>query len=114
MIKVYGIPNCDSVKKARQWLTEEGLTYEFHDYKKLGIDAALVTHWLEQAGPDIVINKRGTTWRKLSDNEKTQAETLSGAAALLTQNTSVIKRPVIVAEDTLIVGYDPAQMATLK
>jgi len=114
MIKVYGIPNCDSVRKARQWLINEGLTYEFHDYGKLGVERELVAQWLEQAGPEIVINKRGTTWRKLSDNEKKQAETPDGAVELLTQNTSVIKRPVVVAENSLIVGFDPVQMATLK
>ncbi len=114
MIKMYGIPNCDSVKKARQWLSNEGLTYEFHDYKKQGVPQDLIAQWLEQAGPEAIINKRGTTWRKLTDSEKEKAESTQGAVELLAQNASVIKRPVIAAGDTLIVGFNAEQMAALK
>ncbi len=114
MITLYGIPNCDTVKKTRKWLSDAGIEYEFHDYKKQGVPTSSLRHWLEQAGIDAIVNKRGTTWRKLSDEEKSLVETLEGTVSLLENNSSVIKRPIIEADSHLIVGFDPNQMANLK
>ncbi len=93
-IDVYGIPNCDTVKKARKWLDANGLEYTFHDYKKEGADSAKLETWIADQGLDVVLNKRGTTYRKLSDPEKADAADNHKAAALLVQHTSMIKRPV--------------------
>ena len=72
--KMYGIPNCDTVKKARTWLQEQELAFEFHDFKKQGLDRAAIQTWLEHQGLDVLINRKGTTWRALSDAEKASAE----------------------------------------
>ena len=94
-LHVYGIPNCDTVKKARKWLEANGLDYAFHDYKKEGADAARVEGWIGAKGLDAVLNRRGTTWRKLSDEEQARAGDIHAAVTLLVQNTSLIKRPVV-------------------
>ena len=94
MLKIYGIKNCNSMKRAFDLLTELGLSYEFHDYKKQGIDAETVKQWLDHIGQDLVLNKKGTTWKKLSEQEQQLA--LSSEQALiqaLTTHTSLIKRP---------------------
>ncbi|WP_020406466.1 arsenate reductase [Hahella ganghwensis] len=114
MIKLYGIPNCDTVKKTRKWLNDAGLEHEFHDYKKQGVPVDSLRRWLEQAGTDSIINKRGTTWRKLSEEEKSSIETIDGTITLLEQNSSVIKRPIIESEERLIVGFNPDQLDSLK
>ena len=102
---LYGIPNCDTVKKARKWLEANGLDYAFHDYKKVGADAGKVESWIGAKGVDVVLNKRGTTFRKLSDEEKAQAEDSHGAVTLLVQNPSMIKRPVVEHDGGLLVGF---------
>lgn len=94
-LHVYGIPNCDTVKKARKWLDANGIDYAFHDYKKEGAQAAKVESWIQAKGLDVVLNKRGTTYRKLSDEEKAKAGDIHGAVTLLVQNPSLIKRPVV-------------------
>ena len=94
-IHFYGIPNCDTVKKARKWLEANGLDYTFHDYKKEGADADKVSAWIADQGVDVVLNKRGTTFRKLSDAEKADAADSHKAVALLVQHPSMIKRPVV-------------------
>ena len=104
-IHFYGIPNCDTVKKARKWLEVNGLDYIFHDYKKEGADAAKVEGWIADQGVDVVLNKRGTTYRKLSDEEKASAEESHGAVALLVQHPSMIKRPVVEHSGGLLVGF---------
>ena len=107
MFKIYGIKNCSSMKKAFDLLTELGLSYEFHDYKKQGIDAETVKKWLDQAGAEVILNKKGTTWKKLSEAEQTVA--LSGQDQLiqtLTTHTSMIKRPVLETSQGLLVGFD--------
>jgi arsenate reductase (glutaredoxin) len=93
---VYGIPNCDTVKKARVWLEEHGVEFEFHDFKKHGVTEPLVQDWLKDVSLDALLNRRGTTWRALSDAMKAAAETQSGAIALMIHKPSVIKRPVLV------------------
>ena len=111
MIRVYGIRNCDTMKKAFAWLDAHGLAYEFHDYKKAGIDAATLTGWLNRAERSDLINTRGTTWRKLDDSEKVFGSDAE-AASLMAAHPSVIKRPVIDTGDgALLVGFDEARYA---
>lgn len=104
-LQIYGIPNCDTVKKARKWLDANGVEYIFHDYKKQGADPEKVAAWIEQAGLDLVLNKRGTTFRKLSDEEKAQAGDSHGAVALLVQHPSMIKRPIAEHSQGILVGF---------
>ncbi len=94
-IDVYGIPNCDTVKKARKWLEANGLEYTFHDYKKVGADAGKIKTWIADQGVETVLNKRGTTFRKLTDQEKADADDAEKAPAMLVQHPSMIKRPVV-------------------
>ena len=107
MLKIYGIKNCNSMKKAFDLLNELGLSYEFHDYKKQGIDADTVKIWLEHLGADIVLNKKGTTWKKLSAEQQQWA--LSSQEQLietLITHSSMIKRPVLKTAQGYIVGFD--------
>ena len=104
-IHFYGIPNCDTVKKARKWLEAEGLDYTFHDYKKEGADVVKVERWIGAEGIDTVLNRRGTTWRKLPDEEKARADDAARAAQLLGENPSMIKRPVVEYPGGLLVGF---------
>ena len=101
---LYGIPNCDTVRKARKWLDARGIAYVFHDFKKEGVDAGRVARWVDAAGLNTVLNRRGTTWRKLSDEEKARAEG-NEAVSLLVQHPSMIKRPVVEHGDTVLVGF---------
>ena len=103
------------MKKAFDLLTELGLSYEFHDYKKQGIDAETVKQWLDHIGQDLVLNKKGTTWKKLSEQEQQLA--LSSEQALiqaLTTHTSLIKRPVIDQNDQYVIGFDEDKIKALK
>jgi len=109
MVTIYGIRNCDTMKKAMRWLDSQGIEYQLHDYKKQGIDPDTLAEWLEQVGPDTLINRRGTTWRKLSDEDKVRCE--SGdqreTARVLAHNSSAIKRPLLPIDDnTLLAGFD--------
>ncbi len=106
---VYGIPNCGSVKNARSWLDAHGLAYDFHDFKKAGLDAATVAGWLTQQQWETLVNRKGLTWRGLSDAQKAAVVDADSATALMLAQTSVIKRPVIVHGTTVVVGYDPEQ-----
>lgn len=104
-LQFYGIPNCDTVKKARAWLEANGLDYAFHDYKKEGAQAGKLESWIADRGLDVVLNRRGTTWRKLSDQEKRLAEDSHGAVTLLVQNPGMIKRPVVEYDGGVLVGF---------
>ena len=95
MITVYGIPNCDTVKKARAWLAERGLEVAFHDFKKQGVPAELLPAWLKAFGRDKLINRTGTTWRKLDDATRAAVTDDAKATALMLAQPSVIKRPVV-------------------
>ncbi|MFC3101576.1 arsenate reductase [Altererythrobacter lauratis] len=106
-ITLYGIPNCDTVKKARAWLDSHGLVHHFHDYKKHGADPALVAEWMAEMGVDTVMNRRGTTYRKLSDADKARAE--ADPAALMAEQPSLIKRPVVVHPGGVLVGFNEAE-----
>ena len=116
MLKIYGIKNCNSMKKAFDLLNELGLVYEFHDYKKQGIDKETIQRWVDSLGIDKVLNKRGTTWRKLEDVQKQAADSdVDQAIDLLIENTSMIKRPIVEGELTdknkpiLLCGFDEAE-----
>lgn len=102
--KVYGIPNCGSVKKALKSLEENNVDVVFHDFKKHGITAQLLDEWLGCVTTDLLINRKGTTWRKLDDNLKSKAETNEGAKALLLEFPTLIKRPVVELNGELTVG----------
>ena len=107
---VYGIPNCDSVKKARVWLSEQGLEYDFHDFKKLGVPPARLQDWLRACGWEVVLNRKGTTWRKLDPATQAAAVDAASAQALMLAQASVIKRPVIEwPSGAITVGYSPEQ-----
>ena len=112
MLTVYGIANCDTIKKTKNWLTENGLEFEFHDYKKLGISAELAQRMIAELSLEKVINTRGTTWRKLPETEK---ESLNSTRAieLMQRKTSLIKRPIINANGQLLVGFDDATRQAL-
>ena len=104
MITLYGIPNCDTIKKARKWLNDNGLDYTFYDYKKQGVPETELTRWVNQLGWEVLLNKRGTTWRKLDDETKNTVNE-SAAMRIMQENPSIIKRPVLVSGDTLLVGF---------
>ena len=103
-IQLYGIPNCDTVKKARTWLDAAGIAYAFHDYKKEGADPARLAQWADAAGWEVLLNRRGTTFRKLPDAEKEGIDR-DRAIALMAAQPSLIKRPVVEYEGGLLVGF---------
>ena len=107
-IHVYGIPNCDTVKKARKWLDAQGLDYTFHDYKKEGADAGKLAAWSDAVGWEVLLNKRGTTFRKLDDADKADIDR-DKAIALMLQHPSLIKRPVVESGDTVLVGFSDSE-----
>lgn len=94
-MKLYGIPNCTTVKKARTWLAGHGHDVPFHDFKKQGVETAWLKGVVQQTGVSALLNTRGTTWRKLSEAEQASANTEAGALALMATHTSVIKRPIL-------------------
>ena len=104
MITLYGIPNCDTVKKARKWLEGEGIDFTFHDFRKDGLERSLAESWIASLGADIVINRRGTTWRKLPDDRKELADD-GQAVDLILEFPAMIKRPVIDKDGALHVGF---------
>lgn len=115
MLKIYGIKNCSSMKKAFDLLTELNLSYEFHDYKKQGIDSETLAIWLEQIGSDLVLNKKGTTWRKLSPEQQAYAlESKDNLIETLSQHSSLIKRPVLKTAQGFIIGFDEAEYRKLS
>ena len=106
-ITVYGIPNCDSVKKARVWLTNHGVDYVFHDFKKQGVPPEALDLWLKQVGWEVLVNRKGTTWRKLDAALQASVVDNASARALMLAHASVIKRPVVVKRQTVTVGVNP-------
>ena len=113
MLKVYGIPNCDTVKKATVWLKNKGMAYEFHDYKKLGISEAKLEEWLTQVPYDKLVNRAGTTFKKLTDEEKAKITDNASAIALMLEKTSVIKRPIVESDKILAVGFKVEEYDTV-
>jgi arsenate reductase (glutaredoxin) len=104
---LYGIPNCDTVKKARAWLAEQGVAYRFHDFKKAGVPETRLPRWLEAMGWQTLLNRQGTTWRKLDEAAKVAVQDADSAARLMHEQPSVIKRPVVDWPDgRSSVGFD--------
>ena len=111
-ITLYGISNCDTVKKARAWLADQGVDCVFHDFKKAGVPADHLDAWLRSAGWEKLLNRQGTTWRKLDAATQAQAASEAGARALMLAQPSVIKRPVVEwADGRVTVGFDPQAWA---
>ena len=106
-MKVYGIRNCDTVKKARKFLEEAGVDYTFHDYKKEGVDADKLAAFVGEFGWDTVLNRKGTTWRKLDDEVKESVTDAASAIALMIENPSMIKRPIVEGKEKNFIGFDP-------
>ena len=109
-LTLYGIPNCDTVKKARDWLVARGLAYTFHDYKKVGADPAKLAEWCAAAGWETVLNRAGTTFRKLPDTDKSGLDAAK-AVVIMATNPACIKRPIVEHPDGLLVGFKPADWA---
>ncbi|MCP9630158.1 ArsC family reductase [Rhodopseudomonas palustris] len=105
-VTIFGIKNCDTMKKARAWLDGHGVAYDFHDYKAAGIDHAHLARWAKQAGWETLLNRAGTTFRKLPDADK-EGLTEAKAIALMLAQPSMIKRPVLETGKTLLVGFRP-------
>lgn len=107
-IALYGIANCDSVRRARAWLDARGHAYDFHDYKREGVDPVRLARWADTAGWETLLNTRGTTWRKLPEADRT-GPTCDTALALMASHPSLIRRPVAEHSGGLLVGFDPAR-----
>ena len=113
MITVHGIPNCDTVKRARAWLQERGVQAAFHDFKRQGVPAARLDAWLTALGHERLVNRQGTTWRKLDEALRLAVVDGDSARALLLQHASVIKRPVVEwADGSVTVGFDASDWST--
>lgn len=103
-MKMYGIANCDTVKKARKFLDTHQLTYEFHDFRKQGIDTALLESWIKSVALEKLVNKRSTSWKQLEDKQKDAL--MAGDLSLLINLPTLIKRPVLSVNDQLLIGFD--------
>ncbi len=111
-IYIFGISNCDTIKKARAWLAEHGIEYEFHDYKKAGIDEDTLRDWISTAGWEILLNRRGMMWRKVSPETKASINK-NIAIELMLETPSIIKRPVLRIGNHIEVGFKPEQYAAI-
>jgi len=105
MLKLYGIKNCDSVKKARNWLKENQFEYEFIDFREHGVDKNLLSHWIAKMGLDALINKKSTSWRSLDASQKDQLN-VNNALDLITKLPTLIKRPVVTLDEKILLGFD--------
>ena len=105
-LTLYGIPNCDTVKKARAWLADHDVTVQFHDFKKQGVPEDRLDHWLATAGWDRLLNRQGTTWRRLPPAEQARVVDAASATALMLAQPSVIRRPVLEHGGRLLLGFD--------
>jgi arsenate reductase len=112
-IDLYGIPNCDTMKKARAWLASHGVQYRFHDYKIEGVDRAKLTAWAKVVGWETLLNRAGTTFRQLADEAKENLDERK-AIALMLEQPSMIKRPVLEAGRVLLVGFSPEKYAAMR
>ena len=112
-INIYGIPNCDIIKKTLAWFKKNNINIEFHDYKTAGIAKEKLAGWIKKAGLDVILNKRSTTWRELTVAEQQKITGTEQAIKLMIENTSIIKRPVIEFGDKVFVGYDDAVLSKL-
>ena len=106
MPTLYGIKACDTMKKTFTWLDQHGIEYQFHDYKKAGAPEKALTAWIADFGWETVINQRGTTWRKLPEKQR-EAMDADTALAVAMDNPSIIKRPILVHDKGVLIGFDP-------
>ncbi len=110
MKTVYSIPNCNTVKKALDWLKKNKIAYEFHDYKKNGITTTILTNWCKQVGWEALVNKKGATWRQLTPDIQASITTQKAAIALMIEKTSIIKRPLIEEDGKILVlGFEETE-----
>ena len=112
-LTIYGIPNCDSVKKARDWFDVHGITYTFHDYKKQGVPETLLRQWVKARGWEVLLNRKGTTWRELNAATKAGVGNAETAIAVMLTHPSTIKRPVVTRDGAIVVGVDVAALGLL-
>ncbi|MBZ0095145.1 MAG: ArsC family reductase [Sulfuricella sp.] len=112
-MKLYGIPNCNTVKKARAWLTENGIAIPFHDFRKQGISEELLKSWMKQISWEKLVNRQGTTWRQLPDEAKAAVCDESSAIRLMLEKSGVIKRPVLEMDGKITLGFDEAAYQSL-
>lgn len=112
MVKIYGIKNCDTMKKARSWLRDHDIAYDFYNYKKDGVDASLLRAVIAQFGWENVINRRGTSWRQLDDAVKDHMDAASAVTAAI-ENPSLIKRPLLQKGDAFYLGFKPDEYAAI-
>ena len=110
---LHGIPNCDTVKKARAWLDGRGAAYRFHDFRKLGVPEDELHRWIAAVGWERLVNRQGTTWRRLDEAAREAVVDAASAAALMRAEPSVIRRPVLTLGDEVVLGFDTARYAAL-
>ena len=110
---LHGIPNCDTVKKARAWLDGRGTAYRFHDFRKLGVPEGELRRWIATAGWERLVNRQGTTWRRLDEATRDGVVDAVSAALLMRAQPSLIRRPVLTLGDAIVIGFDPARYAVL-
>jgi len=110
---LYGVPNCDTVRKARSWLAEHAIAYEFHDYKRQGVPQPALAGWVDALGWEALLNRRGTTWRRLDAARQAAVHDAASALALMLEQPSVIRRPVLVRGSELRVGFDAGEWQRL-
>ncbi len=109
-LTMFGIPNCDTIKRARTWLGQRGVPYMFHDYKRAGIEAETLARWAAEGGWERLLNRAGTTFRKLTDDDRSALagpEAQAAALRIMRDNPSVIRRPVVEGDGLLLVGFQP-------
>nr|BAT25742.1 arsenate reductase [Aureimonas altamirensis] len=111
-VSIYGIKNCDTMKKARAWLDAQGVSYAFHDYRSEGLEPSRLQGWIDALGWETVLNRAGTTFRKLPDEEKSGLDA-EKAKALMLKQPSMIKRPILEADGALLAGFKPAEYERL-
>lgn len=108
MVKVYGIPNCDTVKKTLKWMQGNNISFEFHDYKKQGITAGKIKEWSKAVGWVALFNKKSSTWKKLKAEGQKDVNTMAAVIPLMQEHTSIIKRPVVDVNGIILVGFNEA------
>lgn len=112
MITLYGIKNCDTVKKSRDWLAKKNIDYRFHDFRVDGLDQNQVIHWINELGLEALVNKRSTTWKELDESTKTNFNE-KNAAAIITENPTLIKRPLLDTGKQKYVGFKDAEYTNI-
>ncbi len=112
MVTLYGISNCDSIRKARRWLDARGVDYRFHDYRKNGLERSRLESWVDQLGWEALLNRSGTTWRKLPEGQRDGIDR-ERAIALMLEHPAMIKRPLLISGEQQLIGFKEEQYADL-